>query len=94
MLKYNIVDFHDSYSTHEWNVTWAIFDSMKGNNCTTMEMSKNWSWACKLIDYNLPTLDKMHERYPDIYEESECILCGREIENMEHLSTCIFLEQL
>jgi len=36
----------------------------------------------------------MHERYPDIYEESECILCGREIENMEHLSTCIFLEQL
>ena len=94
LLKYNIVDFHDSYSTHEWNVTWTIFDSMKGNNCTTMETSKNWSWACKLIDYNLPTLDKMHERYPDIYEESECILCGREIENMEHLSTCIFLEQL
>jgi hypothetical protein len=74
----------------DWAPTLSIYHSglnmsAKYNNIKT---STNRTYEFKLNTGNLPTMDKLHQRKPNIYTNNICKICNFEIEDNTHIWNC------
>jgi hypothetical protein len=58
------------------------------NSETSQEDQKYRTFKLKLLIEGLPTKKLMHERYPQIYQNSKCIKCNNHEETSIHALTC------
>jgi ribonuclease HI/endonuclease/exonuclease/phosphatase family metal-dependent hydrolase len=78
----------DNYS---WKTLWTNI-STKGT-WTSFKDSKRRSFLLKLIHNELPTLDRLRIRRPDLYKQDKiCPLCNKEDETRDHIFKCEGLE--
>ena len=63
---------------------------------TLFKESDKRNFRIKMLHNELPTLERMTNRRPDLYNEdnNKCRLCGLELETREHLFSCKNLENL
>ena len=81
----------NSHHLYNWKALWTSF---KNNNVTSIKNSRYHSFWFKLIHNELPTLDRLATRRPDIYEEITIYcLCGRAKETREHIFFCSTLDE-
>src|SRR5256714_13652210 len=77
-----------------WIATWALFGShfSKRKVITSFKHSSAISFCTKLLIEELPLLDKLVRRNPEVYkEEWKCILCNQEQESWSHIWRCPYL---
>lgn len=73
--------------SYEWRQLWK--NLKKDNSKTSNKNNKKRGFLLKLMHNELPTLDNLAERRPDIYHNFEtCPNCMEEKENREHLFQC------
>jgi len=71
----------------DWRITWNIqHPSRITNNHTSFEDHNNRLFKFKILNQELPTKNKLHQRKPDIYKDSKCHKC-QEIETIDHILT-------
>ncbi|RHZ88946.1 hypothetical protein Glove_19g2 [Diversispora epigaea] len=57
-------------------------------NVTDNKETRQRAFNVKLFNNELPTLEKLKDRFPKIYENDSCIRCNLEKENQVHVLTC------
>ena len=81
----------DNHQTYNWKDLWTSF---KNTNVTSIKNSRQRGFWLKLMHNELPTLDRLATRRPDIYGGIiTCCLCGRTEETREHLFSCPTLDE-
>ena len=76
---------------HSWKSLWENI-STRGM-ATSFKDSKRRSFLLKLIHNELPILDKLRTRRPDLYgPNTTCPLCNEEDKTREHIFKCKRLE--
>ena len=78
----------------DWKETWKDIDKFKEGNCTSSEKSRNWVFRIKYLNEALPTMDKLNQRNPELYETNICIACIEEAETQDHLATCTIYQNI
>jgi ribonuclease HI len=74
----------DKYS---WKMFWE--QCRQGSSLqTSLKQAKERNFRIKLMNDELPTMERLTTRRPDLYKSPTCILCEREEENTEHLFDC------
>ena len=79
---------------YAWKQFWTHLQT-KGLH-TSFKESKKRNFRIKMLHDELPTLEKLTERKPNLYNETnnKCRMCNLELETREHLFECKNLEQL
>ena len=76
----------------EWEAIWKKQNGKK--YWTTPKDSQSKAFWIKLAQNELPTLENLAKRRPEIYgNRQRCILCNTEKESVQHLFTCIALRR-
>jgi len=78
-------------SAIDWIATWALFGSHFNERkiTTSFKHSSAISFRTKLLMEELPLLDKLVKRNPEVYkEEWKCMLCDQEQESWSHIWRC------
>jgi hypothetical protein len=62
---------------------------------TSFKESNRRSFRVKILHNELPTLERLTERKPRLYGDTnnKCRMCNQELETREHLFSCVELEQ-
>ena len=72
----------------EWREFWEQYRP-KGSLCTSMKQMKEKSFRVKMMHNELPTLDNMVKRSPDLYIGcTKCIFCKEKEETLDYLLMC------
>ena len=80
-----------NYQVYGWRQLWGNFK--KNSNKTSEKNNTKRSFWIKLLHNELPTLDNLAVRRPDLYDNfKECKLCLEENESRDHLFQCKKLE--
>src|ERR1043165_9748813 len=74
---------------HNWSSFWKEMNRTKGTHCTSRKLSTRRATAIKCIMNNLPTLEELNKRRPEVYLTTECQICkiGKK-ETQAHLAIC------
>jgi hypothetical protein len=69
----------------KWNLVWER--NKAGNSLyTSIKQNKEKAFEIKMMHNELPTLDNLEKRRPDIYAgKTTCVLCQDQIETLNHL---------
>src|SRR5277367_114101 len=68
------------------------FSPFLSSNQTSFSASANAVFRYKLMFEGLPTLVRLQQRRPDMYDQSwSCFLCGKEPETWDHLWRCTYV---
>jgi ribonuclease HI len=79
---------------YTWKQFWSHLQ-IKGLD-TSFKESDRRNFRVKMLHDELPTLERMTNRRPDLYNgnNNKCRMCGSELETREHLFSCKNLESL
>ena len=78
-----------SEEKYNWHLFWSTLKGFTGIRCTTLKKSKKLAFWYKVFFNELPVLEVLKKRRPDIYISSNCIACMKEVpETLEHLVEC------
>ncbi|RHZ72733.1 hypothetical protein Glove_239g8 [Diversispora epigaea] len=73
----------------QWESSWrTTMLSYVDRNVTDNKETRQRAFNVKLFNNELPTLEKLKDRFPKIYENDSCIRCNLEKENQVHVLTC------
>jgi ribonuclease HI len=73
----------------DWKLTWsAIHGSKIVSNYTSNKDQQFRSFNIKIINEELPTMDKLHQRKPNIYINNKCVICEQQREDTLHIFLC------
>ncbi|RHZ78299.1 hypothetical protein Glove_166g192 [Diversispora epigaea] len=73
----------------QWESSWrTTMLSYIDRNVTDNKETRQRAFNVKLFNNELPTLEKLKDRFPKIYENDSCIQCYLEKENQVHVLTC------
>ncbi|RHZ81751.1 hypothetical protein Glove_117g6 [Diversispora epigaea] len=73
----------------QWESSWrTTMLSYIDRNVTDNKETRQRAFNVKLFNNELPTLEKLKDRFPKIYENDSCIRCNLEKENQVHVLTC------
>jgi ribonuclease HI/endonuclease/exonuclease/phosphatase family metal-dependent hydrolase len=88
--------FSDQIQNQEgfaWKQLWRKFK--ENSNKTSIKHNQKRAFWIKLMHNELPTLDKMATRRPDLYKDhNKCAVCQEKEENRDHLFQCEGLKDL
>src|ERR1043165_619794 len=74
---------------HNWSSFWKEMNRTKGVHCTSRKLSTRRATAIKCIMNNLPTLEELNKRRPEVYTTVDCQMCqDGEKETQAHLASC------
>jgi len=76
----------------QWTITTRMLNSNYTDNdraTTSFTQHRRRAFKFKLLMQELPTLTQMHQRRPDLYRTTTCILCCKEAESQDHVWTCL-----
>jgi ribonuclease HI len=71
-----------------WEATTRIQKNPGKNNITNYEQSKIKSFLIKNLMEELPTIEKLKIRHPDLYKTWNCCLCNEKKETYNHVWLC------
>jgi len=75
------------FNNYGWRQFWN--NLKKNNNSTSFKDNHKRSFLIKLMHNELPTLDRLAIRKPELYGNlKKCVICLEEEENREHLFQC------
>lgn len=81
-------------SEFDWKGVWEQ-SRLKGSLSTSTKHSKEKAFRIKMMHNELPTLDNMAKRSPNLYlGHTSCMFCKEEEETLDHLVTCKDLENI
>src|SRR6185295_6119593 len=60
---------------HNWSSFWREMNRTKGVHCTSRKLSTRRATAIKCIMNNLPTLEELNRRRPEVYPIADCQVC-------------------
>jgi ribonuclease HI len=81
------------YKDYGWKQLWT--NIKKKNSKTSSKDNQKRSFWIKLMHNELPTLDRLAIRRPDLYKDQEkCVICLEKDENREHLFQCTGLTSI
>ncbi|RHZ76165.1 hypothetical protein Glove_202g85 [Diversispora epigaea] len=73
----------------QWESSWrTTILSYIDRNVTDNKETRQRAFNVKLFNNELPTLEKLKDRFPKIYENDSCIRCNLEKEDQVHVLTC------
>ncbi|RHZ79396.1 hypothetical protein Glove_147g63 [Diversispora epigaea] len=73
----------------QWESSWrTTMLSYIDHNVTDNKETRQRAFNVKLFNNELPTLEKLKDRFPKIYENDSCIWCNIEKEYQVHVLTC------
>ncbi|RHZ73646.1 hypothetical protein Glove_230g173 [Diversispora epigaea] len=73
----------------QWESSWrTTMLSYIDRNITDNKETRQRAFNVKLFNNELPTLEKLKDRFPKIYENDSCIRCNLEKEDQVHVLTC------
>ncbi|RHZ83449.1 hypothetical protein Glove_92g59 [Diversispora epigaea] len=73
----------------QWESSWrTTILSYIDRNVTDNKETRQRAFNVKLFNNELPTLEKLKDRFPKIYETDSCIRCNLEKEDQVHVLTC------
>ena len=73
---------------YDWSSFWKEMNRTKGIYCTSRKFSTKRATAIKCIMDNLPTLEELNRRRPEVYTTTECQVCqDGQKETQEHLAS-------
>ncbi|RHZ69695.1 hypothetical protein Glove_280g21 [Diversispora epigaea] len=73
----------------QWESSWRMtMLSYIDRNVTDNKETRQRAFNVKLFNNELPTLEKLKDRFPKIYENDSCIRCNLEKEDQVHVLTC------
>ena len=85
-LKRNEIDIKKSLKKFDWKFIFKNFHAIdKDNRFTSFSQRDNTSFRGKIFMNELPTLDKLKIRRPDLYKTWKCPRYNRVEENLHHL---------
>jgi len=64
-----------SEEKYNWQLFWSTLKGFMGIRCTTLRKSKKLAFWYKVFFNELPVLEVLKKRRPDIYISSNCIAC-------------------
>jgi hypothetical protein len=78
----------------KWNIVWER--NRMGNSLnTSIKQNKERTFGIKLMHNELPTLDNLEKRRPDIYfGKTTCVMYQSEKETLDHLLSCKYTEEI
>ena len=84
----------EEVNKYTWKQFWSHLQ-IKGLD-TSFKESDRRNFRIKMLHNELPTLERMTNRRPDLYNgnNNKCRMCGSELETREHLFSCKNLENL
>jgi len=72
-----------------WDVTWKMtMLSDLARNITNNKDNRNRAFNVKLLNNELPTLEKLRDRFPSVYRNNYCVRCNMTKEDQVHVLTC------
>src|SRR6185437_3992942 len=84
----NTVQNYD-YNDKSWSMFWKKLKEVTGIRGSTTRRSKKACFIIKCLSENLPLLDLLNRRRPDLYESSNCLSCNTETKEVhDHLAEC------
>ncbi|RHZ56611.1 hypothetical protein Glove_399g10 [Diversispora epigaea] len=73
----------------QWKSSWrTTMLSYIDRNVTDNKETRQRAFNVKLFNNELPTLEKLKDRFPKIYENDSCIRCNLEKKDQVHVLTC------
>ena len=80
---------NNGYNDKSWSMFWKKLKEVTGIRGSTTRRSKKACFIIKCLSENLPLLDLLNKRRPDLYESSNCLSCNSESkEAHNHLAEC------
>jgi len=81
--------------SEQHHIHWPTTTFMLNSNQTNIDQSttsfiqhRHHAFKYKLFMNELPTLNQINMRRPDLYKKTTCVLCSQESESQEHVWTC------
>ena len=71
-----------------WKVFRRLTNECRKKQGNSLEENSRWIFILKCINRLLPTLEKRHLFWPDLYKDSLCPRCKSSSESFEHLLDC------
>ncbi|RHZ86607.1 hypothetical protein Glove_48g27 [Diversispora epigaea] len=85
------LDVMSNYKSQQvaWKTSWEVTSlSYKKRLSTCDKETRERAFNMKLLNRELPTRERMFERFPLVYKNNLCVRCNKETENHLHLFTC------
>jgi ribonuclease HI len=77
----------------KWNLVWERIRAGNSLN-TSIKQNRERTFGIKMLHNELPTLDNLEKRRPDIYyRKTTCVICKEEKETLDHLLSCKSTEE-
>jgi len=74
---------------YEWSSFWKEINRTREVQCTSRKLSTRRAIAIKCIMDNLPILEELNKRRPEVYTTADCQICqDDEKETQAHLASC------
>ena len=80
---------NNGYNDKSWSMFWKKLNKVTGIRGSTTRRSKKACFIIKCLSENLPLLDLLNRRRPDLYESSNCLSCNVKTKEVhDHLAEC------
>jgi hypothetical protein len=79
----------DSKELFHWQLFWSHLKELSGVKCNSIARGKRLAFWLKVLCDELPLLQELGRRRPEIYKDISCKLCSDNMpETLEHLAVC------
>jgi ribonuclease HI len=90
LLNRNLNSISDYKSQQiSWEITWKTISlSYRERLATSDKETRERAFNMKLLNNELPTLERMYDRFPSVYKDNICVRCNEFTESHIHVFAC------
>ena len=72
-----------------WEITWKTTSLFyRERQATSDKETRERAFNMKILNNELPTMERMFDRFPSIYKDNKCVRCTEKTESQMHVFTC------